>query len=55
MHLGPEPEIGNLSLPPAFFWLIDLLTRAGRFDRRLLDEARLIFERMLGFANHLGL
>ena len=37
------------------FWLVDALTHAGRFDRRLLDEARLIFERMLGFANHVGL
>jgi len=32
------------------FWLVEALTRAGR-----LDEARLIFERMLGYANHLGL
>lgn len=37
------------------FWLVEALTRAGRFDRQRLDEARLIFERMLGFANHLGL
>ncbi len=37
------------------FWLVDALTHAGRFDRRLLDEARLMFERMLGFANHVGL
>ena len=32
------------------FWLVEALTRAGR-----LDEARLIFEKMLGYANHLGL
>jgi GH15 family glucan-1,4-alpha-glucosidase len=31
------------------------MTRAGHFDRHWLDEARLIFERMLGFANHVGL
>ena len=31
------------------------LTRAGRTDRARLDEARLMFERMLGYANHLGL
>ena len=37
------------------FWLVDALTHAGRFDRHLLEEARLIFERMLGFANHVGL
>lgn len=32
------------------FWLVETLTRAGR-----TDEARLIFEKMLGYANHLGL
>jgi GH15 family glucan-1,4-alpha-glucosidase len=37
------------------FWLVEALTRAGRFHRPLLDKARLIFERMLGFTNHLGL
>ncbi len=37
------------------FWLVEALTRAGRFDRKRLDEARLMFERMLGFANHVGL
>ena len=37
------------------FWLVEALTRAGRFDRGRLEEARLMFERMLGFANHLGL
>ena len=37
------------------FWLVEALTRAGRFDRNRLEEARLMFERMLGYANHLGL
>jgi GH15 family glucan-1,4-alpha-glucosidase len=37
------------------FWLVEALTRAGRADRRKLEEARLLFERMLGYANHLGL
>jgi GH15 family glucan-1,4-alpha-glucosidase len=37
------------------FWLVEALTRAGRIDRERLNEARLIFERMLGYANHLGL
>ncbi|MCW5978388.1 MAG: glycoside hydrolase family 15 protein [Bryobacteraceae bacterium] len=37
------------------FWLVEALTRAGRHDRAQLYAARLIFERMLGFANHLGL
>lgn len=37
------------------FWLVEALTRAGRVDPELLEEARLLFERMLGYANHLGL
>jgi GH15 family glucan-1,4-alpha-glucosidase len=32
------------------FWLVECLTRAGR-----VEEARIFFEKMLGFANHLGL
>ena len=32
------------------FWYAECLARAGR-----LDEARLVFEKMLGYANHLGL
>jgi GH15 family glucan-1,4-alpha-glucosidase len=37
------------------FWLVEALTRAGRTDPARLDEARLLFEQMLGYANHLGL
>jgi len=37
------------------FWLVEALTRAGRIDRAKLTEARLLFERMLGHANHVGL
>jgi GH15 family glucan-1,4-alpha-glucosidase len=37
------------------FWLVEALTRAGRHDRKRLEQARLMFERMLGFANHVGL
>jgi len=32
------------------FWYVECLARAGR-----LDKARLVFEKMLGYANHLGL
>jgi GH15 family glucan-1,4-alpha-glucosidase len=32
------------------FWLAEALARAGR-----LDAARLTFEKMIGYANHLGL
>ncbi|MBZ5715921.1 glycoside hydrolase family 15 protein [Nannocystis pusilla] len=37
------------------FWLVEALTRAGRGDPALLEEARLLFERMIGYGNHLGL
>ncbi len=37
------------------FWLVEALTRAGRRDPRKLEEARQLFERMLGYTNHLGL
>lgn len=37
------------------FWLVEALTRAGRTDPARLESARVIFERMLGYANHLGL
>lgn len=37
------------------FWLVEALTRMGRTDRPKLEEAQLLFERMLGYANHLGL
>ena len=37
------------------FLMVDALARAGRHDRARVEEARLMFERMLGFANHLGL
>lgn len=37
------------------FWLVEALTRAGRVDRAKLSEARLLFERILGYANHVGL
>jgi GH15 family glucan-1,4-alpha-glucosidase len=45
---GLPGEEGTFSL--CTFWLVEALTRAGR-----LEEARVIFERMLGYANHLGL
>lgn len=37
------------------FWLVEALTRAGHVDPSRLDQARLIFEQMLGYSNHLGL
>ncbi len=37
------------------FWLVEALTRAGRTNPARLAKARLMFEEMLGYANHLGL
>ena len=37
------------------FWLVEAMTRAGQFDQTRLEEARLMFEKMLSYANHLGL
>lgn len=37
------------------FWLVEAMTRAGATDRKRLDRARMMFEQMLGYANHLGL
>ena len=37
------------------FWLVEALTRAGRTDPARLGDARLLFEQMLGYGNHLGL
>ena len=37
------------------FWLVEALTRAGWVERHRLNEARLMFEKMLSYANHLGL
>ena len=37
------------------FWLVEVLTRSGIHDKDKLEEARLMFEQMLGYANHLGI
>lgn len=37
------------------FWLVEALSRAGRTSKPRLDEARLLFERLLSHSNHLGL
>lgn len=39
----------------ATFWLVEALSRAGYVYPDRLETARLIFEQMMGYANHLGL
>ena len=50
---GLEGEEGTFNM--CTFWLVEALTRAGRSDPPRLEEARMMFEHMLGYANHLGL
>jgi len=50
---GMEGDEGTFNM--CSFWLVEALTRAGAADPGKLDQARIIFERMLGYANHLGL
>jgi GH15 family glucan-1,4-alpha-glucosidase len=45
---GLEGDEGTFSI--CSFWYVEAMTRAGR-----VDEARLAFEKMLTYANHLGL
>ena len=50
---GLSGEEGTFNM--CTFWLVEAMTRAGQFDRPRLEEARLMFEKMLSYANHLGL
>ncbi len=56
----PQPRIDGLpgeegTFNMCSFWLVGALTRAGSAFPEKLDQARLLFERVLGYANHLGL
>ena len=56
----PEKRIDGLSgqegtFNMCSFLLVEALTRAGQAYPERLEEARLLFERILGYANHLGL
>ena len=50
---GLKGEEGTFNI--CTFWLVEALTRAGRHDPVRLNQARLLFEQMLGYANHVGL
>jgi len=50
---GLEGEEGTFNI--CTFWLVEALTRAGVVEPGRLEDARLIFEQMLGYSNHLGL
>jgi len=50
---GLEGKEGTFNI--CTFWLVEALTRASPVDPERLEDARLIFEQMLGYANHVGL
>jgi GH15 family glucan-1,4-alpha-glucosidase len=56
----PDPRIDGLpgqegTFNMCSFWLVEALTRAGQANPEMLEQAQLLFERMMGFSNHLGL
>jgi GH15 family glucan-1,4-alpha-glucosidase len=56
----PQPRVDGLhgeegTFNMCSFWLVEAVTRAGPADPAMLDQARLLFERMLDYANHLDL
>jgi GH15 family glucan-1,4-alpha-glucosidase len=56
----PQPRIDGLpgeegTFTMCSFWLVEALTRSSLAFPENLDQARLLFERVLGYANHLGL
>ena len=50
---GLEGEEGTFNI--CTFWLVEALTRASARQPERLELARMIFEQMLGYANHVGL
>ena len=54
VHVIGQHEL-IMGISTVYVWLVKTLTGAGRVDRTKLAEARLLFEQMLGYANHVGL
>ena len=50
---GLKGEEGTFKI--CTFWLVEALTRAGQTDRNGFVNARLMYERMFGYADRLGL
>jgi hypothetical protein len=50
---GCVGEEGTFSM--CTFWAVEAAARLGAYDRSYLEKARMMFEQMLGYANHLGL
>ncbi|KAG9284265.1 hypothetical protein G9A89_002075 [Geosiphon pyriformis] len=56
-HLTTDDGLGGMegAFSMCTFWLVEALTRAGKYDKHLLERAEFIFEQMIAYANHLGL
>jgi len=56
-HLLAEDGVGGRegSFSMCTFWLIEALTRAGKYDKSFIAQAVLMFEDMVTYSNHLGL
>jgi len=50
---GLEGEEGTFNI--CTFWMVEALARAGQHHLEYLEKARMMFEHMLSFSNHLGL
>lgn len=56
-YLLAEDGVGGRegSFSMCTFWLIEALTRAGKYDKSLIAQAVVMFEDMISYSNHLGL
>ncbi|CAG8442842.1 4054_t:CDS:10 [Funneliformis mosseae] len=56
-HLTTDDGLGGMegSFSMCTFWLIEALTRAGKYDKKLLEKAEFIFEQMISYGNHVEL
>jgi len=50
---GLSGDEGTFSM--CTFWAVEAASRLGMYDKEYLETARMLFEQMLGYANHLGL
>ncbi|KAI7871191.1 glycoside hydrolase family 15 protein [Spinellus fusiger] len=56
-YLTTDDGVGGLegAFSMCTFWLVEALARAGKYDKKLLRRAVVMFEKMLSYSNHVGL
>ena len=56
-YLLAEDGVGGRegSFSMCTFWLVEALTRAGKYNKSFIAQAVLMFEDMISYSNHLGL